>query len=192
MALRSVTPSANAVRSIDPSRLIATGIFEPSTFSKSSAGPFFLTVRSAHSVISRIGDTRSLMRSNSPRFSRPLRNSRRLSNAIGLPSDERPKKKSAFRSNGTRLYDEPEAPSSMKSAAPNQALKDALNLAMIDNHRRHRGIGRLQPDFPIFAIETLQRGLAAVIKRHHDFAIIGRVASFNHDEIAVQDVVVHH
>ena len=56
----------------DAKTLIATGIEEPSTFSKRSAGPPPLTARSAISGISRRGDTFSFTRTRSPsRLERP-------------------------------------------------------------------------------------------------------------------------
>ena len=70
---------ARSMRRREPNALIATGISEPSTFSKRRAGPPAFTHRSAISEISHRGDTRCRMRTRSPSASSARRNSPRLS-----------------------------------------------------------------------------------------------------------------
>ena len=60
-----------------PYMLMRTGIFDPSTFSNSSAGPPLLTTRSQISVISRSQVTGAGIRRSSPLLSRKEMNSRR-------------------------------------------------------------------------------------------------------------------
>ncbi len=73
----SCTPSAIFIRFKLPKALIRTGIFESSTFSKSRAFPpsGCLETRSVISVISKIGDTWSLIRISSFSFSSRSTNS---------------------------------------------------------------------------------------------------------------------
>ncbi len=54
------------MRRREAKRLMATGIVEPATFSKNSAGPSPLTARSAISAISRAAETSRRMRTSSP------------------------------------------------------------------------------------------------------------------------------
>src|SRR5262245_24418941 len=70
--------SARSIRLREAKRLIATGIVEPRTFSKRSAGAPPLTARSAISEISRCGETSVETRASSPSRSRASRKAARF------------------------------------------------------------------------------------------------------------------
>ena len=71
------TPNARHMRRSVPNWLISSGWLAPFGFSKRSAGPPALTVRSTISVISRSGSTSAVTRTSSPSRSRTAIQSRR-------------------------------------------------------------------------------------------------------------------
>jgi hypothetical protein len=77
MSSTESTSSASCILLALAKALINTGTRLPLGFSNSSAGPPFLTLRSANSVISSTGSTSNVMRLSSLFFSRAPTNSRR-------------------------------------------------------------------------------------------------------------------
>ena len=72
---------------------------------------------------------------------------------------------------------------------------DALDqhVALLEAHRLHGGVGRLQADPAAgLAIELLDGGLAAVDQRDDHLAVLGGLLAVHHDDVAVQDVLVDH
>ena len=71
-ASSELAPSARHIRSVDPNRLVATGMSKPVGRSNSSPGPppGSLQTRSVTAAISRSGLTLSRMRESRPRLSR--------------------------------------------------------------------------------------------------------------------------
>src|SRR5437667_6615689 len=81
------------------------------------------------------------------------------------------------------------------SILPHDAHHDTLHLHLlgIDENRLHRSVGRLQTNLAArVAIKLLERHIRASQQRNHHFPIVGGLAIFDADEIAVADLFVDH
>ena len=67
-----------------------------------------------------------------------------------------------------------------------------LHLIGVHHDRLHRRVGRLQADPAVLVKELLERDIESADERNHHFAVVGRLAIFDDDEIAVADLFVDH
>src|SRR5579862_4864617 len=67
-----------------------------------------------------------------------------------------------------------------------------LHKRRIEQDRLHRRVGRLQADAAVLAIELLERHVGAADERNHHLAVVGGLAVFDDDEVAVADLLVDH
>ena len=79
-------------------------------------------------------------------------------------------------------------------STPHHPDHHALQLHLVGRHvdRRHRRVRRLQAHLAVLAVELLQRHVVPAEQRDHHLAVVGRLAVFDDDEVAVADLLVDH
>src|ERR1041384_648118 len=68
----------------------------------------------------------------------------------------------------------------------------ALHFDLIEKDRRHRAVRGLQADLSVVPIESLERRLAVLEKRHHRLPVVRRAAPLDDHVVSVADMVLDH